>query len=152
MMFNTLGGNSVPLYMAPYKVKWRGPTLSKFQSRVKKFFHENYSHLDWYEEIPLIGQDLGRMRWDMLCVFDDKWGKEQKVFVEVQGNGHVKMNGKFHKTLEDFHNQILRDELKVLFAAANSKFPVIEFFEDDPPLTLEWFQATYPGILPEKRS
>ena len=148
MIFTTLGGNEVSLGLAPYKIKWKAASLSKFQTRIKTFFYEWYSHLEWYEEIPVPGKDTNRLRWDFLCVFEDRRGVKQKVFVECDGNQHVAYSSHFHGTMEKFEDQLTRDALKELFAAKNSKFPVIRFFEDDPPLTLEWFKKTYPNILP----
>jgi hypothetical protein len=54
--------------------------------------------------------------------------------------------------MDKFEDQMVRDSLKELFAEKNSKFPVIRFFEDDPEVTIEWFEKTYPGILPRKNS
>jgi hypothetical protein len=151
VIFTTLGGNEIPLGLAPYKIKWKAASLSKFQTRIKKFFCDYYSHLEWYEEVPLSGKDVSRLRWDFLCVFEDKTGQRQKVFVEVQGFHHNSFNPKFQKNISDLDDQMYRDELKKLFAEKNSKFPVIEFFEDDK-VTIEWFEKTYPRILPRKNS
>lgn len=150
MIFTTLGGNELPLGLNPYKIKWKADSLSKFQTRIKNFFQKYYSHLEWYEEVPLLGKDVSRLRWDFLCVFTDKKGVKQKVFVEVQGNHHNTWNPKFQKDVDALYDQIIRDELKKLFAEKNSKFPVIEFFEDDK-VTIEWFEKIYPGVLPRKR-
>ncbi len=150
MIFTTLGGNELPLGLAPYKIKWKADSLSKFQTRIKNFFQKYYDHLEWYEEVPLLGKDVSRLRWDFLCVFQDKKGVKQKVFVEVDGNQHSKFSKHFHGTVDKFEDQMIRDQLKEMFAEKNSKFPVIRFFEDDPPLTLKWFQKIYPDILPLK--
>jgi hypothetical protein len=101
--------------------------------------------------VPLCGKDVSRLRWDFLCVFDDKKQEKQKVFVEVQGFHHNSFNPKFQKDISALDDQMYRDELKKLFAEKNSKFPVIEFFEDDK-VTIEWFEKTYPSILPRKNS
>jgi len=42
------------------------------------------------------------------------------------------------------YKKLDRDEIKVLFAAENSDIPILEFFEDDPPLTKQWFEKTFP--------
>lgn len=147
MLFITLKGNSVNVPLNNYRINWRKPSASKFQTRVKNFFEEYYSHLRWFEEVPLKGIGVERMRWDFLCVFQDKFGKDQKVFVEVQGNHHVKLNPKFQKSMEEFDDQLMRDILKRDFAEINSKFELIEFFETDK-ITLSWFLQTYPNILP----
>lgn len=152
MIFTTLGGNEIPLGLAPYRIKWKAASLSKFQTRIKKFFCDHYSHLEWYEEVPLCGKDINRLRWDFLCVFEDKKEEKQKVFIEVQGFHHNSHNPKFQKDMAALDDQMFRDELKKLFAEKNSKFPVIEFFEDDPPLTIKWFEKIYPNILPRKNS
>jgi hypothetical protein len=152
MIFTTLGGNEIPLGLAPYKIKWKAASLSKFQTRIKKFFCDHYSHLEWYEEVPLCGKDINRLRWDFLCVFEDKKEEKQKVFIEVDGNQHSIFSKHFHGTMEKFEDQLTRDGLKELFAAKNSKFPIIRFFEDDPELTIKWFEKTYPNILPRKNS
>lgn len=150
MIFNTLGGNQVNLPLNPYKIKWKKASLSKFQTRIKDFFFKYYGGLDWYEEVPLVGADITRLRWDFVCIFEDLKGKQQKVFVECQGGHHVKLNPKFQKSIEDFDNQLLRDSLKLMFAAENSKFPVIQIFEDDEPVTIKWFESVYPKVLPRK--
>jgi len=150
MKFLTLKGNIVNLPLDKYRINWKSASLSKFQTRIKDFFGKHFKHLDWYEEVPLVGENVSRLRFDFLCIFDDKWGRRQKVFVEVQGNHHDKRNPKFQPNPGDFEDQMMRDELKVLFAAENSKFPVLEFFEDDPPLTLKWFNDTFNSPLPEK--
>lgn len=148
MIFKTIGGNSVNLRLDQYKIKWRKPSLSKFQTRIKAFFEKNFKDLDWYEEVPLVGKNESRLRWDFLCIYEDAFGRKVKVFIEVQGNHHYKMVGKFQKTTEDFHNQLFRDEVKVLFAKSNSNIPVLEFFEDDPNISLEWLKETYPEFRP----
>ena len=151
VLFTTLGGNEVPLGLAPYKIQWKKPSLSKFQTRIKNFFQKYYSHLDWWEEVPLIGNGLTKMRWDFLCTFTDEKDKLQKVFVEVDGAFHFKYSSHFHGSMEKFEDQMVRDSLKELFAEKNSKFPVIRFFEGEPEVTIKWFEQTYPGILPRKK-
>lgn len=123
--------------------------MSQFQTRVKNFFWQHYRHLDWYEEVPLVGAALTRLRWDFLCAFLNKKGETEIVFIECQGDQHLKQNPKFHKTIESFDDQILRDLLKLQFADINSNFAVIEIFEEDEPITLEWFEKVYPNILPK---
>lgn len=120
--------------------------MSLFQTRIKNFFWKYYRHLNWYEEVPLVGSSLTRLRWDFICSFEDKKGETQIVFIECQGDQHLKKNPKFHKTMESFDDQILRDLLKLRFADINSKFPVIEIFEEDEPITLKWFEKIYPFL------
>lgn len=142
MRFLSLSGNLVNLPLSPYKINWRKPSLSKFQTRIKSFFWKYFRDAgDWYEEVPLIGKDLNRLRWDFLCVIG-----EELIFIEIQGSQHFRRNVKFQPKDDDFHNQLVRDELKSLFADQNSKYGVVEFFEDDPPVTLAWFKETYPEV------
>lgn len=150
MLFTTLKGNIVPLNLKPYKINWKSASLSQFQTNIKKFLEKNYKHLDWYEEVPLVGAEVSRLRWDFLCVFEDLWGRMQKLFFEIQGQQHFKMNGKFHRDIKDFENQVIRDELKALFAEKNSNYPVIEFFEGDPLPTIKSFEKDFGVILPRK--
>ena len=150
MLFTTLKGNSVPLNLKPYKINWKAASLSKFQTNIKNFFGKYFKHLDWYEEVPLVGADVSRLRWDFLCVFEDDFGRKQKVFIEIQGQQHFKMNGKFHRDIKDFENQVIRDEIKSLFAAKNSLYPVMEFFEGDPLPTIKSFEEEFGKILPRK--
>lgn len=143
MIFSTLAGNLVNIPLAQYKINWRKPSLSKFQTRIKAFFWKYFRDSgQWFEEVPLCGKDLTRLRWDFLCVV----GPNKFVFIEVQGSQHFVRNPKFQPKDGDFHNQLVKDQLKVLFAEKNSEFGVVELFEDDPPITLEWFRKTYPEV------
>jgi hypothetical protein len=142
MIFCTLAGNEINLPLGPYRINWRKQSLSKFQTRIKAFLWKYFRDSgQWFEEVPLCGKDLTRLRWDFLCVT-----KNEKVFIEVQGSQHFKRNPKFQPNAQDFDNQLVKDQLKVLFAEKNSKLGVVEFFEDDPPITLEWFRKVYPEV------
>ena len=152
MQFTTLKGNKIGVNLKPYEVKWKEKTRSKFQDRIKAFFFKYFKKLSWFEEVPLQGAGLTRLKWDFVCIFLDENGKEQLVFCECQGKQHDSINLKFHKSVDDLHSQAMRDELKVLFAAKNSKFPVIEIHPEDEPLTLEKFREYYPFLPVDKEN
>ncbi len=147
MYFKTVRGNRVNVPMDQYKLNVRSNSLSQFQRRTKLFFKRSYPALDWYEEVPLVGEGLWRMRWDFVLVL----GVEDYVFIECQGGHHLKINPKFQKTMESFDDQLLRDHLKAEYAAINSKHPLVEIFEEDEPLTVRWLEKTYPNVFPNKK-
>lgn len=52
-------------------------------------------------------------------LFFDFFIKELGVFVEVQGGQHTKFVKHFHGTAENFHNQKIRDNLKIAYVQEN---------------------------------
>ena len=150
MLFTTLKGNSVNVPLNNYRINWRKPSASKFQTRVKNFFWKHFNYLEWYEEVGLCGENMSRLRWDFLCIFEDDFGKKQKIFVEAHGKFHRVFTPYFHENMEKFEDQMMRDILKEDFAKINSKFPLIEIYEEDP-LTIEWLNKTYPNVFPKPR-
>ena len=151
MLFKTLKGNEVNVFLSDYKINWRKPSASKFQTRVKNFFWKHFNYLEWYEECPCAGEGMTKLRFDFLCVFEDNYGKKQRIFVECHGQQHVKLNNHFHGTMEKFEDQMMRDILKEDFAKINSQFPLIEIYEEDEPLSIKWLEQTYPGVFPRPR-
>lgn len=151
MLFKTLKGNEVNIFLADYKINWRKPSVSKFQTRVKSFLWKHFNYLDWYEEVPCAGEGISQLRFDFLCVFEDNYGKKQRIFAESHGKQHLVYNKFFHGSMEKFEDQMMRDILKEDFAKINSKFPLIEIYEADEPLSINWLHKTYPGVFPQSR-
>lgn len=109
------------------RIDWRGGSLSKFQQNVKRFFEPYWSRHIVVEELPIPGT---RLRIDIANF-------TLRLFIEIDGGQHIRyIPGKFHRSMEDFDRQLMRDSLKEQFARKNN-FKLIRIFEDDMPLTVE---------------
>lgn len=133
------------LFLNKYTIRWDDKSASKFQWRVKQFLRAHFSHLEWFEECPLVGE-LNQLRFDFFCRFKIN-GETKCVAIESDGNFHISRNKHFAPTEEDYISSMERDSCKYLYCQKNS-IPLLRIYEDDEPLTLKWFNETFNNPLP----
>lgn len=146
MLFKALDGREFNLFINEYRINWDKHSASKFQFRVKQFFRTFWSNLEWFEEVPAVG-DLNQLRFDFMCRFKNQWGETKVILVEADGTAtHLVRNMHFHPTDESYIASMERDTCKYLYCKCN-KIPLLRIYEDDS-LTLDWFLETFGNILP----
>lgn len=125
-----LKGRSRRVVVADYLINWDGPSLSKFQWRVKQWLKPYWSQDLVMEEAPCVGT---RMSVDLINV-------SRKVAIEIQGSQHTAFNPFMHNgSLASYRSQIKRDLRKGEWCERNG-FKLIEVLPQDT-LTVEWFAA-----------
>lgn len=137
MIWETYEGKVRPLSVKRFLINYDSPSLSLFQSSVKKFFQPFWSEDVVCEEVILPDTKL---RVDIMNF-------TKKVAIEVNGLFHVQYSPHFQKTEEDFEKQVFRDVYKEHLLQKNG-FEVLEIYEKNMPLTPEWITKTFgEGIL-----
>lgn len=120
------------------KIDWKAPCLSKFQFRVKSFLKE------FWEKSCLVSEEFSlpgvNLRLDLIN-FD------KRVCIECDGLQHdMYCPGFFHKSKEDFINQLTRDQIKERICEIN-KIRLVRVYETTE-LTKENFDAIFkPSVL-----
>lgn len=137
MKWITYTGKQRLLNEKRFLIDWDGPSLSKFQFKVKQFFKKY-----WIDDI--VGEEVilpdTRLRVDILNF-------SKKIAVEVNGLFHVKHVPHFQENKKSFENQVFRDVYKEHLLEAND-FLVIEIYEKNLPLSPKWITKTFgEGIL-----
>jgi len=117
-------------------INWDNPSISKFQTKVKKFLYPYWKNHSVYEELPVIGTKNSV----------DFYNATRDIVIEVQGIQHTQFNKFMHnKSRSKYVDQIKRDMLKMEFAERNG-FKFIEIYPADLPLTEEFFYEKF-GIF-----
>ncbi len=142
MVFKSLAGRKINIFLNEFSIEWDKPSASKFQFAVKQFFKEHFSHLEWFEEVALCGE-LSALRVDFLCRFKDKKERTKLVFIEADHAAtHLVQNSFFFPTEDSFTEQLERDSCKSRFCQVNNA-RLIRIYDDDQPLKLTWFNETF---------
>lgn len=121
MRFKTTSGRIVTLkHASRYLIDWDKPSRSKFQTKVKEILREKWYGDAVYEELRIAGTALSL----------DFYNSAKKIAIEVQGAQHLKFTSMFHKTRNDFLNQLKRDEKKLNFCRINGII-LLEVYPND---------------------
>lgn len=70
------------------------------------------------------------VQYERTRLYFDFFIKELGVFIEVQGQQHVKFNKFFHVTVENFIKQKNRDNMKIAYVQDNNMYLVRFYFDD----------------------
>ncbi len=134
MKVTRIGSNkNAELNISKYRIDWKKKCRSKFQDNVKAWLKEYWWTHVCMEEVRLPGT---RMRFDLINV-------TKRIVVEINGAQHDKYNKHFHRSSRvNFHDQIVRDQLKREWAEANN-FKFVEIYPEDLPLTVEFFKEKF---------
>lgn len=122
-----------------YKIKWAGKSASNFEWQGKKFFYYLWKDDLCCEEFPCRPRRNDRFRIDL-------FNFTKKIAVEFHGDQHVKEVKHYHREEDDFWKGVERDELKRQWCEVN-KVQLIEIYQKNMPITIEWLQEKYPKIL-----
>lgn len=140
MKYKTLDNKTYGVNESSYKVNWRKPAPSQFQTKVRNFFYYIWgvnNHLVC-EEFPVKPYLDKRYRLDLYNV-------TKRVAVEVHGIQHVQHVSHFNKTEDDFWAAVEKDSLKADFCKHN-KIELVEIYPNDLPLSMKWLEKTYPNV------
>lgn len=134
MRFLKLGsGRIVNVNVTKKPINWEKPSCSKIQTTAKKFLKSYWQSHICCEEFVIPGS---RMRVDFINF-------TRKLAVEVSPQSHHgEYNPFFHKTRAGYRDSIKRDWHKLEWLEKNG-FKLIELFEQDFPLTREFFKEKY---------
>lgn len=120
-----------------YKIDWTGKSISRMQTRVKRFLAPFWQSHIVLEEFRIPGS---LYRIDILNL-------TTKIAVEVSPESvHSKFNPFFHKTRSGYVNSIKRDVKKAEWCERN-EIKVIEIYEQDFPLTRNFFAEKFNILL-----
>lgn len=132
MRFLTLAGRDKSVDIAPYRLDWDKPSLSKFQFKVKQFLREFWFNHVMYEEMKVAGT---RMKIDL-------YNATKRVAIECDGKQHGQYNKHFHNgSASTFFGQIDRDNKKDRWCEMNG-ITLIRVEEDEvSDLSRAWFKS-----------
>jgi len=115
------------------RIDWDGECRSNFQYEVKQWLRRYWLCDRCSEEYRIPGSKL---YLDLV-----NWSK--RVIVEVNGSQHHDFNEFFHAgNRSNFLAQLQRDAKKKEWAEDN-KLTLVEIYQDDLPLTKEFFKEKY---------
>lgn len=103
-----------------YIINWGLDSRSKFQTEVKKFLRNYWSHNIVFEEFPIVGTRLTL----------DFYNANKKIAIEVQGRQHTGFVKFFHENRMNFLHQLNRDKKKERFCELN-EITLVTIFEND---------------------
>jgi len=129
MKFTTLTGRSRYINIRKDAIDWDAPSRSKIQDFFRQYWENNVC----YEEMKMAGS---RMRLDLVNM-------TKYIAIEVHGKQHESYCPFFHKSRQDYLDQIKRDDLKREWCNINN-IKLIEIYEDDiPHLSKKWVNETF---------
>ncbi len=123
----------VDLNINRYRIDWNKKCRSKFQDQVKAWLRTFWWKHVCLEEVTLPGS---RLKCDLINI-------TKRIIIEMNGEQHDTFNPHFHrKNRQHFQDQIIRDEHKRDWADKNG-FYMIEIYEKDLPLSVEFFKEKF---------
>jgi very-short-patch-repair endonuclease len=117
MKIKTTDGEEIILRLDKYLKKGNIKSRSKQQENIKEELLKQYPHDRIYEEVYVPKDNI----------YLDFFIPSVKIVVEVQGIQHKKHVKFFHKTINDFHRQLDRDDKKRRWCKINN-FKLVEIY------------------------
>lgn len=138
MKWKTATGRFKDIPMHKYVIDWDGEQDSKESKRLAEFLRPYWKHDVVCSQVPVAGS---RMSYDYVNV-------SKKIIIEHDGQQHDRLVlGFFHRTREDYKNQIKRDVLKDQLAELNG-FKMVRTKPDDlDKLSPAWFKEQFDVVL-----
>ncbi len=115
-----------------YRIKWDKKSPSKGAQKVKDFLFENCKNHVLFEEYRL---PTTRLKCDWI----DATIKVCLEYDDKETGHHNQFNKFFHKTRLGYLNSIKRDIKKDKILEENG-YKVVRIFEEDLPLSKQWFK------------